>query len=242
MSDVLACRDVTAGYNKMAIVRAFALQLAPGEVVALVGPNGAGKTTLLLTLSGLIPRLGGEVLIGDKPVPSGDAQRASRHGLVLVPDDRALFTSLSVRDNIVLAQRKPGLSLTEALDFFPQLRNRIKLPAGALSGGEQQMLAMARALVQAPRVLLIDELSMGLAPIIVESLLPIVRQVADETSAGVVLVEQHVRLALGIADRALVLAHGEVVLTGHAQQLLDDFTLIESAYLGVEARNAEQRA
>jgi branched-chain amino acid transport system ATP-binding protein len=152
--------------------------------------------------------------------------------VVLVPDDRALFTTLTVEENLRAAVPRRAAHYDDVADLFPALRRRWKLHAGDLSGGEQQMLAVARALVQRPRALLIDEMSMGLAPVIVEELLPVVRRVADETDAVVVLVEQHVHLALEVADKAIVLAHGETILSGDAEELATDISELEAAYLG----------
>jgi branched-chain amino acid transport system ATP-binding protein len=229
----LACRALDAGYGGVPVVRGFDLHVAEGEVVALLGPNGAGKTTVLLTLAGLLPRLGGHVELHGQPAPSGDPVRVARRGLVLVPDDRALFRSLTCKENIELGRRKGATTtLDEIVDLFPDLRKRLDLRAGDLSGGEQQMLAMARALVQQPTVRLVDELSMGLAPIIVEHLLPTLRTIATSTGVAVVLVEQHVQMALEVADRALVLVHGDVVLEAPAAQLLADASAVERAYLG----------
>ena len=151
---------------------------------------------------------------------------------MLVPDDRALFTKLTVAENLRAAAPKRSAWYDDVVDLFPALRRRWKLDAGALSGGEQQMLAMACALVQRPRVLLVDEMSMGLAPVIVEELLPVVRRVADDTGAVVVLVEQHVHLALEIADEAVVLVHGEVQLAGDAKEIAGEAWRVEAAYLG----------
>jgi branched-chain amino acid transport system ATP-binding protein len=201
-------------------------------VVAVLGPNGAGKTTLLSTLAGLIPRLGGEVIVEGRPLPNGRGAAASRAGVVLVPDDRALFTTLTVEENIEAAARPGGPKPRDMIATFPALEARWHLAAGSLSGGEQQMLAMARALVQQPKILLIDEMSMGLAPVIVESLLPVVRTIADDTGAVVVLVEQHVHLALEIADHAIVLVHGQISLRGPARDLAADPARLEAAYLG----------
>jgi branched-chain amino acid transport system ATP-binding protein len=234
-----ACRGVAAGYRDHTIVRSFDLEAQPGTVVALLGPNGAGKTTLLTTLAGLLPAHGGSVSIGGHEIKPGRPAAASKAGLVLVPDDRALFSTLTVEDNLATASR--GRDPHGAFDTFPPLRARRKVLAGDLSGGEQQMLAMARALVQHPRVLLIDEMSMGLAPIIVESLLPTVRSVADDTGAVVVLVEQHVRLALEIADRALVLVHGKMVLDLPAAELREKPDLLEAAYFGTPAESPDGR-
>ena len=167
----LLCRGLEAGYGGAPVVRNFDLDLASGEVVALLGPNGAGKTTVLLTLAGLLPRKAGVLEILGVPAPNGNPVAVARRGLVLVPDDRSLFRGLTSRENIILGRRRGNtMSLDDVLDFFPALRERIDVKAGNLSGGEQQMLAMARGLIQQPRVLLIDELSMGLAPIIVERL------------------------------------------------------------------------
>jgi branched-chain amino acid transport system ATP-binding protein len=226
------CHQLAAGYGRVNIVRPFDLAADAGAVVAILGPNGAGKTTLLSTMCGLLPRQGGAVRVAGHELKSGRAAAASRAGLVLVPDDRALFPSLSVRDNIRAACGRGQDPRDEVLELFPALRDRWRLHAGALSGGEQQMLAVARALVQKPRVLLVDEMSMGLAPLVVEHLLPVVRRIADDTAAVVVLVEQHVGLALEVADEALVLVHGEVVLRGSAADLLRNPAVLEDAYLG----------
>jgi branched-chain amino acid transport system ATP-binding protein len=226
------CRELRAGYGRVNIVRPFDLAADAGTVVAILGPNGAGKTTLLSTMCGLLPRQSGTVRMAGRELKSGRAAAASRAGLVLVPDDRALFPSLSVRDNIRAACARREDPSEEMLELFPALRPRWKLNAGALSGGEQQMLAVARALVQRPKVLLVDEMSMGLAPLVVEHLLPVVRRIADEHGAVVVLVEQHVGLALEVADEALVLVHGEVVLRDRASELLRKPAVLEDAYLG----------
>ncbi|WP_067662762.1 ABC transporter ATP-binding protein [Nocardia miyunensis] len=237
MTTVLGCTEVDAGYAKgRPCVRGFDLSLADGEVLCLLGPNGAGKTTLLMTLAGLLPGLGGTVTIAGTSVKPGQARAASRAGLVLVPDDRSLFTGLTVEQNLELAGKRSGPAVTDIVDYFPRLGERLGVTAGMLSGGEQQMLAIGRALMQKPKVLLIDELSMGLAPVIVESLLPVIRRVADDNGTAVILVEQHVRLALEIADTAIVLAHGRDVLRGSATELAADPEQIERAYLGtVEA-------
>jgi branched-chain amino acid transport system ATP-binding protein len=232
---VLECRGLAAGYGAVTIVRSVDLSLQAGRVLAVLGPNGAGKTTLMTTLAGMLPRISGEVLVGGKSLPNARPGAANKAGLVLVADDRALFTGLTVRENIQIAQRSGGPDLDAVMEMFPALKKRLKVPAGAVSGGEQQMLAVARALVQQPKVLLIDEMSMGLAPVIVEELLPIVRRIADDTGAVVVLVEQHVQLALEVADEALVLVHGDVRLQGSAAELAAHPERLQAAYLGETA-------
>jgi branched-chain amino acid transport system ATP-binding protein len=231
-SPLFTCSDIQAGYGPVTIVPSFDLTLHAGSVVAILGPNGAGKTTLLSTLAGLLPAQKGSVSIAGRTLKNGRPAAASRAGLVLIPDDRALFTTLTVEENLAAARGKHKINLDDVLELFPALQNRRKVTAGNLSGGEQQMLAVARALMQEPRVLLIDEMSMGLAPIIVEGLLPIVRRIADDTNAAVLLVEQHVGLALEVADRALVLVHGEVSLDRPAGELRSDMTVVEDAYFG----------
>jgi branched-chain amino acid transport system ATP-binding protein len=235
MTMLFECRDIAAGYGPINIVRSFSLEAGGGTVVAVLGPNGAGKTTVLTTLAGLLPAQSGSVSVAGRTLKNGRPAAASRAGLVLVPDDRALFTTLSVDDNLRAARGKRKTSIDEVLDLFPVLANRRKVLAGSLSGGEQQMLAVGRGLMQEPKVLLIDEMSMGLAPIIVEELLPTVRRIADDTGAVIVLVEQHVRLALEIADRAMVLVHGEVAIDRPAAELRSDGALLESAYFGDSA-------
>ena len=233
VAPVIDVQGVSAGYGAVCVVRPLDFAVERGHVLALLGPNGAGKTTLMVTLAGLLPRQGGAVLVDGDHLPNSRPGHTNRAGVVLVPDDRALFTGLTVSENISIARRKDGPTLDELLDLFPALRPKVNLSAGALSGGEQQMLAIARGLAQKPRVLLIDEMSMGLAPVVVEALLPVVRHIADETGAVVILVEQHVRLALEVADRAMVLVHGEVSLEGTAAEIAADPVALEAAYLSV---------
>ena len=236
MSPVLTCSGVDAGYVPgQPVLRGVDISLEPGPVMALLGPNGAGKTTLMLTIAGLLEPLGGRIGLGGAPVRPGSPRAAVRAGLVLVPDDRSLFKSLTVTENLKLASRSGGVALETIFSYFPELKRRVKVAAGNLSGGEQQMLAIGRALMQEPKVLLVDELSMGLAPVIVEALLPVIRRVADDTGAACVIVEQHVMLALEIADTAMVLAHGDVALQGDAKELAGNEDRIERAYLGRSA-------
>jgi branched-chain amino acid transport system ATP-binding protein len=228
----LQCAGLTGGRGSTVAFRDLDLDVEAGIVLALLGPNGAGKTTLLLTLAGLLPAHSGTVSVDGAPLRNGNPVAASRAGVVLVPDNRSLFTTLTVEENLEVAKRRGGTSPRELLDVFPALEKRWHLPAGALSGGEQQMLAMARALVQQPKVLLIDEMSMGLAPLVVETLFDTVRQIATDHSAAVVLVEQHVNLAVKVADEAAVLNRGTIVLRGSASELGEDGQRLERAYFG----------
>jgi branched-chain amino acid transport system ATP-binding protein len=228
----LECSGLTGGYGKSTAFRNVDLVLEAGTIEALLGPNGAGKTTLLLTIAGLLPPKDGTVAVDGTKLKPGRASLANRAGIVLVPDSRSLFTTLTVEENLKVARHKHGPSPRDMLAVFPGLERRWTLRAGALSGGEQQMLAMARALIQEPKVLLIDEMSMGLAPLVVESLFATVHRIATDHGCAVLLVEQHVNIALEVADRACVLNRGSVVLRGSAEKLLAQTDQLEAAYFG----------
>ena len=228
----LECRALTGGRGATVVFRELDLDVQAGTVLALLGPNGAGKSTLLLTLAGLLPAHDGSSSVDGVPLRNGNAVAANRAGVVLVPDNRSLFTTLTVEENLEVATSRRGMAARELLDVFPALEKRWRLPAGALSGGEQQMLAMARALIQQPKVLLVDEMSMGLAPLVVEALFDTVRRIASDHGAAIVLVEQHVKLALDVADEAAVLNRGCIVLRGTADELRHDTKRLERAYLG----------
>jgi branched-chain amino acid transport system ATP-binding protein len=230
---------LTTGYGKIVVVRDLSLHVAPGEVVALLGPNGAGKTTTLLAVSGLLPVLGGSIQALGAPVGRGAAYRVARRGVVHVPEDRSLFTQLTVAENLRMgAHGRDRAALAEVFGYFPALEPLQGRQAGLLSGGEQQMLAVARALLQKPKLLLVDEMSLGLAPIIVARLLPVLRQIADRTQAGVLFVEQHVHLALEVADRAYVMHRGTVEMSGTAAELRERRAIIESSYIGAPVLEA----
>ena len=235
----LHIENLTTGYAGVPVVRGIDLDVYEGEVVSLLGPNGAGKTTTLITVSGLLPTLGGFVQLFGQQADSRAPHKNARLGLAHVAEDRSLFFDLTVAENLRLGltgdkpDRAAGMDL--AVEFFPALGPLMGRIAGLLSGGEQQMLAVARALVSQPKLLLIDEMSLGLAPIIVERMLPTVRDIADRTGCAVLLVEQHIHMALGISDRAYVMSHGEMVLSGDAADLAGRRDLLEASYLGESA-------
>lgn len=234
MSELVSLADATIGYGSIAVARSINLTIDRGEVVALLGPNGAGKTTTLLTIAGYLPPISGTVrTFGAHP---GQPNALVRQGLAYVPEERGLFSGLSVKENLSLAVRGRRAArrrmIDGALDMFPALRDLSGRRAGLLSGGEAQMLAVARALAGRPKLLLIDEMSHGLAPVIVERMFPMVRRFAEELDVGVLLVEQHVHVALAHADRAILLNAGEVVAAGAAADLIADRSKLEDSYLG----------
>jgi branched-chain amino acid transport system ATP-binding protein len=227
-STLLEVADVTGGYRDAPILRNVTLRVDRGEVVALLGPNGAGKTTSLLTIAGQLRVAGGTLRFKGEDIRKTPAHVLARRGIAMVGDDRSLLASLTVAESLRLV-RKP---VTDPFEFLPELRELRNRRCGLLSGGEQQMLAIARAVSGGPDLLIIDELSQGLAPLVVRRLLEVVRQVADSTGVGVLVVEQHARKILQVADRGCVLVKGRVVLDEPAPVLLEDLHVIEAKYLG----------
>jgi len=205
---VLRVSGLVAGYGDLAAVRGLDLQLHAGEVVALLGPNGAGKTTTLLTLAGELPKIAGEVRYMGHPF-KGPLHQRVRRGLAFVPEERSVFMGLSVADNL-----KIGGRTARVLDLFPELEPLLGRRAGLLSGGEQQMLTLGRALAMKPKVLLVDELSVGLAPLIVDRLFDALVATARDDDTAVLLVEQQARRALRVADRWYLLSRGVLAATG----------------------------
>ncbi|SHN39391.1 ABC transporter ATP-binding protein [Cryptosporangium aurantiacum] len=232
MTPLLEFDHVTLGYSSSPVVRDLSLAVEAGEVVALLGPNGAGKTTTLRAASGLLTPMAGTIRFDGADLAGRNPVQVARAGLVQMTDARSVFRGLTVEEHFRLRHRRQTLDRDLAYDYFPALRKLAKRRAGLLSGGEQQMLGLGRALARRPRVLMVDELSLGLAPVIVQRLLPILRRFADDADAGVLLIEQHVQMALSIADRGSVLVHGDLVVEGPAEQLLRDRHLLTASYLG----------
>jgi branched-chain amino acid transport system ATP-binding protein len=237
---LLTIRDLWVSYGPVAAIRGVSLVVAPGEVVALLGANGAGKSTMLRTISGLIRPSAGEIHFAGQRIDRLSPPRIVRLGIAHSPEGRRLFGMLTVAENLKLgaAARRDGAGVAEdrerLLDLFPILRERIGQQAGTLSGGEQQMLALARAMMARPQLLMLDEPSLGIAPIVVHS---IFSTLADLRRLGttMLLVEQNMSLALDLADRAYVLRTGEVSLSGEARALKADVEGVASAYLGSRA-------
>ncbi|PZA07693.1 MULTISPECIES: ABC transporter ATP-binding protein [unclassified Meiothermus] len=224
----LEVRGLHVARGQAPVVRGVSFSAPPGEVTALLGPNGAGKTTLLEALSGILPAQRGEVWLLGVRVERASRVARSRAGLAHVEQGRSVFPGLTVEENLWVGARA---GLEEAFRLFPELEKRRRVLAGRLSGGEQQMLVLARALLGRPRVLLLDEMSLGLAPLVVRRLIGAVEQLA-QAGLAVLLVEQFAPLALGIAQRALVMSQGRLVYSGPAQGLLREPELLQEAYLG----------
>jgi branched-chain amino acid transport system ATP-binding protein len=222
----LAASGLTSGYGPEPVVHDLDLEVFPGEVVALLGPNGAGKTTTLLALAGELEAQAGVVRIDGVPTEAPLYRRA-RAGLAYVTEEKSVFMGLSARENLRVA----GVRADEVLALFPELRPRLDVRAGLLSGGEQHMLTLGRALCRRPRILLADELSLGLGPLVVSRLLEAVRSDAHERGTAVLLVEQHLRKTLQYADRVYVMVRGRIVLSGRAGEIAGRLDELERIFL-----------
>jgi branched-chain amino acid transport system ATP-binding protein len=238
---MLEIADLHVRRGATLVLRGVSLTVADGEIVTLIGPNGAGKTTLLLTISGLLPVVSGALscrIDGEqRPLPGLPTERIVARGIVQCPEGRQVFASLTVRENLLIGayRRHARDDLREDLErcfgLFPVLAERQALSAGSLSGGEQMMLAIGRALMARPRLLLLDEPSLGLAPRVVETIFEVILEI-NRTGTTVLLVEQNAQLALEIADRGYVMETGRIVHSGTGQALLDD-PAVKQAYLGI---------
>ena len=240
---VLEVRDLSVSYGKVDALHGMALKVHRGEIVTVIGPNGAGKTTLLCALIGLLPARGEIVYLGERQDAGRSVEKLERQGMNLVPEKRELFAEMSVKDNLLLGafdryragHRDQLETIDNVFDIFPRLMERREQMAGTLSGGERQMLAMGRALMAKPRLLLLDEPSLGLAPLVIREIFRTITQL-KKLGVAILLVEQNARAALQVADYGYVLETGELSLEGPTRDLLTDPRVVES-YLGLGGRH-----
>lgn len=233
---MITVKNLSAGYGLVNVLRDVSLDIAAGEIVAVLGSNGVGKTTLNNTLSGLIKPKSGEIIFEGSSLFGASPETIVDLGLIHVPEGRKLFPNLSVRDNLELGSYRRGKSeraanLDDVLDTFPKLRDRINQIAGTLSGGEQQMVAIGRGLMSSPKLLILDEPSLGLSPLLVEQMFELIKRINDK-GLTILLVEQNVIQSLAIADRAYVIEEGRIAISGSAAELRDNAELKKS-YLGL---------
>ncbi|HEY8889748.1 MAG TPA: ABC transporter ATP-binding protein [Clostridium sp.] len=233
---MLKIEGLNVNYGAIHALHDISINVKVGEIVTLIGANGAGKTSILRAISGLIPIKSGSVMFEDKPIHKTPSYKLAKLGIAHVPEGRRIFANMTVKENLELGAyiRKDKSKIQEDYDMvfdkFPRLKERIKQMAGTLSGGEQQMLAMGRALMVRPRILLLDEPSMGLAPLVVRNIFSIIQEI-NKTGTTILLVEQNAHMALSIANKAYVLETGKIVLEGNAKELLTNDS-VRSAYLG----------
>jgi branched-chain amino acid transport system ATP-binding protein len=235
VSAELALRELTVARGNRAVVREVSLQVPEGEVTALLGPNGAGKSSLVLAVAGVLRPESGSVTIGDGNLAGSRPEKVRAAGVAVVPEGRRLLSELTVEENLrvatfSLSRTDAEAGLSYALELFPELESRLEVPGRSLSGGEQQMLVLAQALVSKPRFMLIDELSLGLAPVVLQRLIPRIRTVAD-SGVGVLLIEQFATVALGLAQGAHVMEGGSLRFSGLASELAEKPELLHTAYL-----------
>lgn len=244
---MLKVRNLEVAYGKLTVIKGVSLHVKPGEIVTIIGGNGAGKTSLLNALSRVIDSRAGEVLFSDEPVLKETPEKVVRRGLALVPEGRQLFSTMTVKENLVLGgyilhKQGEGEKVAEEMEkvfrMFPRLKEREHQLAGTLSGGEQQMVALGRALMSRPRMLMLDEPSMGLAPLIVKDIFKIIQGLKKEGKT-ILLVEQNARAALKVADRGYVMETGSLFLEGTAEELLDNND-VRRAYLGKDYKRIDE--
>lgn len=235
---MLKIRNLTVRHNQITAVNSASLHINKNEMVTLIGSNGAGKTSLLEAITGLNPNKEGEVIYQNENIAKYNSDRIVSEGISLVPEGRQIFGSMSVMDNLLLGgysrlkkEKRESLNFDFVLDMFPVLKERIKQPAGSLSGGEQQMLAIARAIMSKPKVLLLDEPSTGLAPIIIKQIFQTLKKLKDESGLSILLVEQNAKLSLEFSDRGYALETGVIISEGKSSDLLRDKNIVR-AYLG----------
>ncbi|PIC99212.1 ABC transporter ATP-binding protein [Sporosarcina sp. P29] len=234
---MIEVKNLQAGYGNIKILRDISFEVKKGEVVSILGTNGAGKTTTLRAISGILPIWSGEIYFDGKPIHNSTSEQIVKSGLVQVPEDRKLFTDMTVQENLELGAFIPNARkhLTRNLDYcfelFPILKDRKSQVVGTMSGGQQQMVAIARALMAEPKLLILDEPSIGLSPLLTKQVFDIISEV-KENGVTILLVEQNVNQALRLADRGYVIENGEIVIEGNANDLLNDENL-KASYLGI---------
>jgi len=232
MSAGLKVQGLVSGYGETVVLDGISFEMPAGGTLAVLGRNGVGKTTLLTTLMGITTRHGGTIHLGDQSIETTSIYRRARLGLGYVPQEREIFTSLTVEENIAVSQLPGGWSIDKVYELFPRLKERRRNTGNRLSGGEQQMLAMARALAGGPKVLLLDEPLEGLAPIVIESLFDALIKIRDETGLTIILIEQKAELALAFANDCIVIDRGKIVHSGPSDVLKAD-TELQAKLLGV---------
>ena len=244
---MLKVLNLEAGYGPLRVLKGISLHVSPGEAVAVIGANGAGKTTLLKTIAGILKARCGEVVFDKRNIHGESAERIVARGCCLVPEGRHVFSTMTVRENLLLGaysrwrkdnSERIGASLEQVYDLFGILKTRASQLAGTLSGGEQQMLAIGRALMTGPRLLMMDEPSLGVAPILVRDIYKTIAALKQE-GLTILLVEQNARAALAVADRGYVIETGQIVLQGSSRQLCDN-PEVQRAYLGKEYRRIDE--
>lgn len=241
---MIRIRNLEAGYDKLKVLKGISLHVKKGEIVTIIGANGAGKSTLLNTIASLVKPIAGEILLNDKNMAGQTPDRVVKEGCVLVPEGRQLFPTMTVKENLILGAytlfglkkgREVDATLEQIYQMFPILKDRRSQLAGTLSGGEQQMVAIGRGLMSAPDLIMLDEPSMGLAPLIVKDIFKVVETLRDNGKT-VLIVEQNAKAVLAIADRGYVMETGSFVLEGSAEELLDNND-VRRAYLGKDYKD-----